>query len=397
MTVGTPFDSRALPLNVKRQWREWAGFHAASAYAASHDIEYNAVRNAAALFDVSPLFKYRVSGPDASALVDRVITRDATRIRPGQVVYTPWCDEHGKVVDDGTVARLDDDSFRWTAADPQLRWLRLNARGLDVTIEEDSDRVAALALQGPLSRAVLEAATRDDWSNLGYYRRRAGKVGRLAIDVSRTGYTGDLGFELWVDAPKALALWDALMKAGAAYGIRPAGMLALDVARVEAGLILLDVDYTSSRHALIPGQNYSPYEIGLGRLVSLDKEAHFVGRRALEREVDRGGPARRLVGLDLDWDDLERLYARQGLSPVLSPMAWREQVPVFAGGRQVGRATSGTWSPVLKKNVAIASVDAAHEPAGLRLQMEWTVEGHRGRIGATVVPMPFFDPPRKRE
>jgi len=397
MTVGTPFDSRALPLNVKRQWREWAGFHAASAYAASHDIEYNAVRNAAALFDVSPLFKYRVSGPDAIALVDRVITRDATSIRPGQVVYTPWCDEHGKVVDDGTVARLDDDSFRWTAADPQLRWLRLNARGLDVNIEEDSERVAALALQGPLSRAVLEAATRDDWSDLGYYRRRAGKVGRLAIDVSRTGYTGDLGFELWVDAAKALALWDALMKAGAAYGIRPAGMLALDVARVEAGLILLEVDYTSSRHALIPEQNYSPYEIGLGRLVNLDKGARFVGRRALEREVDGGGPARRLVGLDLDWEDLERLYARQGLSPVLSPMAWREQVPVFAGGRQVGRATSGTWSPVLKKNVAIASVDAAQEPAGSRLQMEWTVEGHRGRIGATVVPMPFFDPPRKRE
>ncbi len=357
------------------------------------------MRNAAALFDVSPLFKYRVSGPDAVALVDRVITRDATKIRPGQVVYTPWCDDHGKVVDDGTVARLDDDSFRWTAADPQLRWLRLNARGLDVTIEEDSEQVAALALQGPLSRAVLEAATGDDLSDLGYYRRRVAQVGKIDpidIDVSRTGYTGDLGYELWVDTAKALTLWDALVMAGSDYGIRPAGMLALDVARVEAGLILLEVDYTSSRHALIPEQSYSPYEIGLGRLVNLDKEALFVGRRALEREVDRGGPARRLVGLDLDWDDLEHLYARQGLSPVLAPVAWREQVPVFAGGRQVGRATSGTWSPVLKKNIALASVDAAHEPAGSQLQLEWTVEGHRGRIGATVVPLPFFDPARKR-
>ncbi|CAN5528437.1 aminomethyltransferase family protein [soil metagenome] len=399
MTVGSPFDPRALPLNAKRQWREWAGFHASSAYAASHDIEYNAVRNAAALFDVSPLFKYRVSGPDAVSLVDRVITRDATKIRPGQVIYTPWCDEHGKVVDDGTVARHDDDSFRWTAADPQLRWLRLNARGLDVTIDEVSEQVAALALQGPLSRAVLEAATGDDWSDLGYYRRRSGNVGRLAIDidVSRTGYTGDLGYELWVDTANALTLWDALVMAGSDYGIRPAGMLALDVARVEAGLILLEVDYTSSRHALIPEQSYSPYEIGLGRLVNLDKEALFVGRRALEREVDRGGPARRLVGLDLDWDDLEHLYARQGLSPVLAPVAWREQVPVFAAGRQVGRATSGTWSPVLKKNIALASVDAAHEPIGSQLQLEWTVEGHRGRIGATVVPLPFFDPARKRE
>ena len=402
MTVGSPFDRRALSLNVKRQWREWAGFHAASAYAASHDIEYNAVRNAAALFDVSPLFKYRISGRDAVALVDRVITRDATRIRPGQVIYTAWCDDHGKVVDDGTVARLGDDSFRWTAAEPQLRWLRMNARGLDVTIEEDSERVAALALQGPLSRAVLEAATEADWSDLGYYRRRAGviggveTVGGIAIDVSRTGYTGDLGYELWVDAAEALALWDALMTVGADYGIRPAGMLALDVARVEAGLILLEVDYTSSRRALIPEQSYSPYEIGLGRLVDLDKKARFVGGRALEHEIDGGGPARRLVGLDLDWDDLERLYSRQGLSPVLSPLAWREQVPIYAGGRQVGRATSGTWSPVLKKNLALASVDAAHEPGGSRLQLEWTVEGHRSRIGATVVPMPFFDPPRKR-
>ncbi|MDQ3448004.1 MAG: aminomethyltransferase family protein [Chloroflexota bacterium] len=397
MTVGSPFDPRTEPLNAKRQWREWAGFLAASAYAASHDIEYNAIRNAAALIDVSPLFKYRVSGPGAVALVDRVITRDATGIRPGHVIYTPWCDEHGKVVDDGTVARLDDDSFRWTAADPQLRWLRMNARGLDVTIEEDSERVAALALQGPLSRTVLEAATAADWSDLGYYRRRSGKVGRIAIDVSRTGYTGDLGYELWVDVGDAPALWDALIKAGAAYGIRPAGMLALDVARVEAGLILLEVDYTSSRHALIPEQNYSPYEIGLGRLVNMDKAAPFVGRRALEKEVDWGGPARRLVGLDLHWDDLERLYGRRGLSPTLSPAAWREQVPVYAGARQVGRATSGTWSPVLKKNIALASVDAALEPAGSRLQIDWTVEGYRGRIGATVVPMPFFDPPRKRE
>ncbi|MDQ3408231.1 MAG: aminomethyltransferase family protein [Chloroflexota bacterium] len=402
MTVGTPFDTRAQPLNVKRQWREWAGFFAASTYAASHDIEYNAVRNAAALIDVSPLFKYRVSGPDALALVDRVITRDATRVQPGRVIYTQWCDEHGKVIDDGTVARLDDDSFRWTAAEPQLRWLRMNARGLDVDIEDDSERVAALALQGPLSRSILAAATGADWSDLGYYRRRAGEVfdrrvvGRLAIDVSRTGYTGDLGYELWVDAAEALTLWDVLMTVGADYGIRPAGMLALDVARLEAGLILLEVDYTSSRHALIPEQSYSPYEIGLGRLVDLDKKARFVGRRALEREIDGGGPARRLVGLDLDWDDLERLYSRQGLSPVLSPLAWREQVPIYAGGRQVGRATSGTWSPVLKKNIAIASVEAAHEPAGSRLQLEWTVEGHRGRIGATVVPMPFFDPPRKR-
>ncbi len=395
MAVGTPFDQRALPLNVKRSWREWSGFFASSAYAAHHDIEYNAIRNAAALIDVSPLFKYRVSGPDATRLVDRVITRDATKIKPGQVIYTPWCDEHGKVVDDGTIHRLDDDAFRWTAADPQLRWLRLNSRGLDVQIDDISDQVCALALQGPLSRAVLEAATQQDFADLRYYRRRTAQIGDLPIDVSRTGYTGDLGYELWADSGRATDLWDRVIEAGANFGIRPAGMLALDVSRVEAGLILLEVDYTSARHALIPEQNYSPYEIGLGRLVNLDKPARFVGRDALLREIDRGGASRRLVGLELDWSDLEKLYAAQGLSPSFSGQAWREQIPLFALGRQVGRATSGTWSPILKKNLALGSVTPEFEMLGTRLQMEWTVEGRRGRVGATVVEMPFFDPPRK--
>lgn len=396
MTVGSPFDARTLPLNAKRQWREWAGTFAASTYAASHDIEYNAIRNAAALIDVSPLYKYRVSGPDALALIDRVITRDATRIRVGQVIYTPWCDEHGKVVDDGTIARLDETSFRWTAADPQLRWLRMNARRLDVVIDEITDSTAVLALQGPLSRAVLEAATSESWADLRYYRRRSSRIAGVDVDISRTGYTGDLGYELWVDAAEATRLWDALIDAGAAFAIRPVGMLALDVARLEAGLILLEVDYTSARHALIPEQSYSPYEIGLGRLVHLDKPVDFVGRSALRREVDRGGPRRRLVGLELDWEDLEALHATHGLSAILSPAAWRELVPLYGSGRQVGRATSGTWSPILKKNVALASVDAAYEPLGSRLQLEWTVEGRRGRVAATVVPLPFFDPPRKR-
>jgi aminomethyltransferase len=400
MSIGSPFDQRAAQHNVKRQWREWAGRFAASAYSASHDIEYNAIRNAAALIDVSPLYKYRVSGPDATALVDRVITRDGSKLKAGQVIYTPWCDEHGKVVDDGTIARLDDDAdgpaFRWTAADPQLRWLRMNARGLDVTMEDITDTTAAIALQGPLSRAVLAAATGEAWDDLGYYRRRSSRIGKVPVDVSRTGYTGDLGYEIWADAKQGRALWDALIEAGNAFAIRPAGMLALDVARLEAGLILLEVDYTSARHALIPEQAYSPFEIGLGRLVNLSKAAPFTGRAALQREVDRGGPARRLVGLMLDWDDLERLYAGQGLSPALSPQAWREQVPLYVSGRQVGRATSGTWSPTLKANIALGSVDAALEPAGSRLQMEWTVEGRRGRVGAIVVPLPFFDPERKR-
>jgi aminomethyltransferase len=332
VSVGTAFHDRTAPLNRKMQWREWAGFYAASVYADFHDIEYNAIREAAALIDVSPLFKYRVSGPDAERLVDRVITRDATKLKVGAVYYTPWCDEHGKVVDDGTVHRLSPTEFRWTAADPQLRWLRMNAAGLDVAIEDVTESLAALALQGPQSRAVLEAATGDSFADLGYFRRRGSRIGEVALDVSRTGYTGDLGYELWLPAEAAAEVWDALVAAGKDHGIRPAGMLALDVTRLEAGLILLEVDYTSARHALNPDQNYSPFEIGLGRLVTFDK-ADFVGKRALQAEGRRGGPGRRLVGLTLDWYGIEGLFAAQGLPPAVSPTVDRSAVPVFAPGR----------------------------------------------------------------
>ena len=396
MSVGTPFHPRTAPLNRKMQWREWSGYYASSAYADFHDIEYNAIREAAAVIDVSPLYKYRITGPDAIRLADRVITRDATKLKVGQVYYTPWCDEHGKVIDDGTVHRVAEDELRWTAADPQYRWLTQNAAGLDVTIEDVSEQVAALALQGPLSRAVLEAATGQDFGDLRYFRRRASKLGRTPIDVSRTGYTGDLGYELWIPAEHAEAAWDAIFKAGEAYAIRPAGMLALDVTRLEAGLILLEVDYTSARHAMNPEQNYSPFEIGLGRLVSFDKE-DYVGRRALKAEQAAGGPSRRLVGLMLDWYDIERLYDEQGLPPAISPTTDRSPVPVFAeAGRQVGKATSHGWSPILKQAIALASVAPRFERVGTRLQVEWTVEGKRGRVNATVVELPFLDLERKR-
>ena len=395
MSVGTAFHPRTAALNRKMQWREWSGYFASSVYADAHDIEYNAIREAAALIDVSPLYKYLVSGPDAERLVDRVIPRDATRLQVGAVYYTPWCDENGKVVDDGTVHRLDDRLYRWTAADPQLRWLRQNSAGLDVTIDEETDATAVLALQGPLSRDVLEAATGESFADLRYFRRRASRIGEVIVDVSRTGYTGDLGYELWIPTESAVAVWDALVAAGPAYGLRPAGMLALDVVRLEAGLVMLEVDYTSARHAMNPEQNYSPGEIGLGRLVDFRK-GDFVGRLALEREAKAGGPPRRLVGLQLDWYDIEGLYDAQGLPPAISPVVDRSRVPVFDGDRQVGRATSHGWSPILKQAIALASVPPQHEAIGTRLAVEWTVEGRRGRVGATVVELPFLDLPRKR-
>ena len=283
MSAGTAFHPRTEQHNRKMQWREWSGYFAASVYADFHDIEYNAIREQAALIDVSPLYKYEVRGRDALRLVDRVITRDATKLREGAVYYTPWCDEDGKVVDDGTIHRLAADRFRWTAADPQYRWLTMNASGLEVEIEDVSESLAAVALQGPCSRAVLEAAAGESFEDLRYFRRRPAKIAGTDIDVSRTGYTGDLGYELWIPAEPAVDVWDALAVAGKPYGIRPAGMIALDVVRLEAGLILLEVDYTSARHAMNADQAYSPYEIGLGRLVDLDK-AEFVGKRALAAE-----------------------------------------------------------------------------------------------------------------
>jgi aminomethyltransferase len=411
VSIGSPFHPRTAPLNRKQQWREWSGYWASSAYADAHDIEYNAIREAAALIDVSPLYKYRVSGRDALALVDRVITRDASKLAVGQVWYTPWCDEHGKVIDDGTVHRIAEREFFWTAADPQLRWLTLNARGLDIEIEDVTESIAAVALQGPLARAVLEEATEEPFGELRYFRRRPSMLrgrfrgsgsrrsagSRLPIEVSRTGYTGDLGYELWVSAEHAAEAWDAVMAAGRAYGIRPAGMLALDVVRLEAGLVLLEVDYTSARHALNPEQNYSPYELAMSRLVDLGA-GDFVGRLALQREQARGGPARRLVGVQLEWDGIERSFSRQGLPPAIGPSIDRSPVPVFAprGDRQIGKVTSHGWSPMLKQAIGLASVPPGYEAAGSRLAVEWTVEGHRGRVDATVVGLPFLDLPRKR-
>jgi aminomethyltransferase len=390
--VGTPFHARTLPLCESLNYREWAGYYAVSAYETHHEHEYNAIRNAAALIDVSPLFKYVISGRDAGSLVDRIITRDVSRMPVGQVFYTPWCDEHGHVIDDGTVSRLGEQRFRWTAAEPNLRWFTQNAQGLDVMIEDVSESLAALALQGPTSAQVLRACSDVDVDRLKYFRVAAGRLGGVPVDVSRTGYTGDLGYEIWVSAGDALAAWDAIVSAGCSFDLLPVGMLALDVARVEAGLLLIDVDFVGSKKALIPDQKFTPYELGLGRLVDLHK-APFVGRSAL-RGAARA-PRRRVVGLEIDWSDVEAIYDRAGLAPLAPSAASRTPVPVMDGGRQVGRATTTAWSPTLKRLIAIACIDAPHAAEGTRLRFEISVEGVRHFVGATVGRTPFFNPARK--
>ncbi|MEP6718287.1 MAG: aminomethyltransferase family protein [bacterium] len=394
MPVGTAFHERTFSLCESLNYREWSGYYAVSSYEPHHEHEYNAIRNATALIDISPLFKYRLTGPDATKLVDRVITRDMRKVAVGQVIYTPWCDENGKVIDDGTVSRLEENTYRWTAADPSLRWFRQNASGMKVEIEDISETVSALALQGPTSGRLLKSLVSDaDIANLKYFRVTRGTIAGVPVEISRTGYTGDLGYEIWVSSDKALRVWDELMTAGRAFDIHPTGMLALDVARIEAGLLLIEVDFNNSKKALIDEQKYSPFEMGLGRLVHLDKN-RFIGQSALRAEQKRG-PAREIVGLEIDWPAVEKLYENVGLPPAVSAIASRVAVPVFKEGAQVGKATSSTWSPTLKKMIALATINRQFTRAGTKLQFEITVEAVRHRVLATVVKTPFFNPKRK--
>jgi len=390
----TPFHARTGVLCRSRAWRRWAGYVAASSYELTHEHEYHAIRSSAALFDVSPLFKYRIEGPHALALVNRVVTRDVETCAVGQVMYTPWCDPDGKVRDDGTLHRLTEERFRLTAAEPNLRWLHENAHRLDVTLTDETDRVGALALQGPASADVLREVADGDVDGLGFFRVVDTSIGDIPVQLSRTGYTGDLGYEIWVEAGHAVALWDALIESGGPYGITPAGLLALDIARVEAGLILIDVDYVPAHRAVIGLRKSSPFELGLGWAVRLEKTG-FVGHAALRDEAARPS-GWELHGIEVDWDSLEAAYATVALPPQLPWITVRESVPVYVEDYQIGYATSRCWSPTLKKYVGLAHLEASSVNEGDEVEIEITVEHRRRRALARVAKTPFFDPPRKR-
>ncbi len=374
MPVGTAFHERTLALCESLNYREWSGYYTVSVYEMHHEHEYNAIRNSAALIDISPLFKYRVTGRDATKFVNRVIARDINKVAVDQVIYCCWCDPEGKVIDDGTITRLGENEYRWTAADPSLRWFQQNALALDVTIEDISEQTAALALQGPTSGKLLHEVADANITNLKYFRVTHGKIAGVPVDISRTGYTGDLGFEVWMPWRDAVKVWDALVAKGKAFDIHPAGMIALDIARIEAGLIF-------------------PSEIGLGKLVDLKKE-NFVGREALAQEAKKGSE-RALVGLEINWNEVEALYDKLKMAPQVPSMASRVAVPVYRGGRQVGKATSTTWSPTLKKMIALACVSRGSASVGTMLSIEMTVEAVRHTVTAKVVQLPFFNPPRK--
>ena len=394
MPRGTPFHPRTSALCESYGWRNWSGYMCATSYQLVPEMEYHAIRAAAGLRDVSPLFKYRNSGKDALRLVNKVVTRDVSKCRPGQIMYTPWCDDAGHAVDDGTVWNLGDGSWDMTSAESNLGWLEENAYGMEIEVLDDSDRIAAVALQGPTSRTILSTLADGAVRKLRYYRFVRTTLDGLPVTVSRTGYTGDLGYEIWTPAENALPLWDALMAHGKGYGIAPAGLVALDMARIEAGFILAEVDYVPARKALVESQRYSPFELGLDWAVDLGK-ASFTGRAALVEERRRG-VRRRIVGMEVDWAVVEGFYRAAGLPPEPPHIPWRSKVPVYAGLRQVGYATSGVWSPLLKRYLVLATLDAAYTRPGTVVEMEVTIEGERRRAPATVVRKPFFDPPRKK-
>lgn len=396
MPLPTPFHSRTSKLCQSHEWRNWSGYLAVSTYEITHEHEYYAIRNTAALLDVTPLFKYEIRGPDAARLVDRIVTRDVTKCQVGQVMYTSWCDEEGKMIDDGTVQRLTEDHFRLTAADPSLRWFQDCGFGMEVTVVNVSEKLAALALQGPNSRDILKEVVTGgaDLESLRFFRLTHGHIDGLPVTISRTGYTGDLGYELWVAPNHAERLWDALMEAGQGYGITPAGMVALDIARIEAGLLLIEVDYVSSQKALVEARKSSPFEAGLGWTVKLEAN-DFVGRRALIAEKERGSKWQ-FVGLEINWQDLEKLFAAVDLPPLVTGRASRLAVPIYKKGKQIGQATSSAFSPVLKKYIAMGTVLTPYAEPGTQVKIEVTIEFQRRRAEAIIVPTPFFNPERKR-
>ena len=394
MPIGTPFHSRTSALCISRNWRTWSGYFAASSYDVVHDYEYHAIRNTAGLIDISPLFKYEVRGKDALRLVNRVLTRDVAKCAVRQAVYGCLCDGEGKVIQDGTVFRLGEDQFRFHLADPALRWLKLNAGGMSVSIEEVSERIAALALQGPNALKILTQIVDADLSKLKFFRLTSADFARVPVTISRTGYTGDLGYEIWLPAADAERVWDVLTDKGKPYGLKAAGMLALDVARLEAGFILLEVDYVGAEKALIESQKYSPFEIGLGWTVDLAKD-FFVGSKQLRHSDGKDAP-RQITGVEVDWRHYEELYQKVGLPPHVPAAAWRGGIPLYKADLQVGQATTGAWSPSVKKYIALATIKSEHAKPGTTLQMETTVEYERKKVRVSTVKPPFFDPPRKK-
>ncbi len=396
MATGTAFHPRTVDLCHSRDWLQWSGFFVARSYNDFAQPEYAAIRHAAALIDVSPLYKYHVTGRDSIEMVNRVFTHDMAKMDVGQVVYTPWCDADGAVRQEGTVFRIKEHKYQVCAAEPALGWLMQNALGFDVKITDRSDDIAALSLQGPNSRTILSEVSDIAMDDIKFFRFAEGTIDGIPVSVSRTGYTGDLGYEIWIPADQAVTVWDRLISGGAAHHILPCGLSAMDISRVEAGFILINVDYVSAEVARLPQHRMSALELGLGWAVKFGKEGNFVGRRALEAEKATG-VKRSVVGIEIGWQPLEDVYATANMMPDLPLIPCREPVPVYdRHGKQIGRVTTRVWSMLLKKFIGIATVNAEFKDIGTEVFIEVTVDFERKRVPARVANMGFYRPERMR-
>ncbi len=379
----TPFYPRLEALDRLHTWHSWKGYRSADAFT-NGEIEYFAIRNSAAVFDLSPMTKYRITGNDARIYVDRLVTRDMlNKVGAGRVAYAVWCDDQGQVIDDGTIFHLRDDEYRLCSQEFHLPWLRAAAIGMNVDIREETADYAALALQGPNSYSILKNLGLSGIENLKLFGLRHFDFAGTELMVSRTGFTGDLGYELWIDADKALPLWDALFEAGKLHGIRAIGTHALEQSRIEAGYLAAYVEFLPANETVRTGRTRSPFELGLDWLVDF-KKPNFNGRRALAAEK-REGSTWRFVKLDIE-----------GNKTASSAYIYADK----RAKKNIGFVTSATWSPVCKKNIALGTVRMPHGKVGETVYVEvyYQREMHWSRMmaKAEVVSKPFWDPPRRR-
>ena len=395
MPIPSPLHSRTQNLCDSYFWKDWAGYYAVKSYGTSHEREYYAFRHGSGIIDLSPLFKYKIKGPGAKDYLNQLLTRSMDTLKVGRIGYTCWCDDHGHMIDDGTVMNMGDDCYYLTAAIPSMGWLSRYDRGYDVEITDISEDFAIIGVQGPTSRDLLKQACDAPLDDQRFFSFVDCNLDTNKVILSRTGYTGDLGYEIWVNKQQATQVWDSLFKVAPNYGGIACGLDALDVTRIEAGFIMNGVDYHSAHHCPIEARKSTPYEAGLGWTVHLKKE-FFNGHEALRKQKADGGPKEVLVAIEYDWNELEFQFRKLGLPPEICNAAWRTSIPLYdTMNKQIGYCSSGTWSPLLKKNIALATIKKKFAKPGTKIKIELTVEHKRKVISAYVRKNPMLDLERK--
>jgi aminomethyltransferase len=393
----TPFHERTSALNETQLWSHWSGTLAADRYQMSDKFEYFAVRNAAGVFDSSPLYKYRIAGKDAEAFLAGVLARDIRACPPGHAHYTCWLDDGGFVIEDGVILRTGRDEYLLTSAEPNFAYFADRIGRMAVTIEEVSEGIGTLALQGPRSRDLL-ARLVPQMRDIPYFGVAKGEIGGAAVTVSRTGYSGDLGYEIWIEQPDALHVWDTLWDSMEGHGVLPFGLAALYMLRIEAGLLLLDADFDSSRFAWNDAHKSTPIELGWAWMFKdlANDDRAFIGRRALEREIADKTSRWAMRGLVVDWRDYDRVYNDAGLIPPKDHSPIVEDWMCYDDDyERVGYATSFMYSPMLQRHIAIARVKPEFAKLGTKVNLEFTVDHHYEQVAAHVARLPLYNPERK--